>query len=252
MSKTSFGVVLLWLLVTSCVHADERKPATLRVAIYDDAGGNSAGPNNVERCLTASEGFACSRVTAAHIRAGALGRFDVLVQPGGSGSAQAKSLGAEGRAEIRKFVDGGRGFVGICAGAYLASADYDWSLHILDAKVLDRKHWNRGSGNVQLRLTTAGQQVLADDRELVPVQYNQGPLLAPGEKSDIPDYELLATFETEVAENGAVPGVMKGTAAAARGTFGRGRVWCYSPHPEKDLGPHDFIRKAVRWAGGQP
>ena len=54
------------------------------------------------------------------VSAGVLDRFDVLIQPGGSGSAQAKALEEEGRDKIRKFVDGGGGYLGICAGSYLA------------------------------------------------------------------------------------------------------------------------------------
>jgi hypothetical protein len=42
---------------------------------------------------------------------------------------------------------------------------------------------------------------------------------------------------------------MKGTTAAALGTFGRGRVFCFSPHPEKTPGLDGFVRAAVTWAG---
>lgn len=48
----------------------------------------------------------------------------------------------------------------------------------------------------------------------------------------IEDYETVATFETEIAKNGASEGVTKGTTAIAKGTFGNGRVKCFSPHPE--------------------
>ncbi|MSR75821.1 MAG: hypothetical protein EXS14_10180 [Planctomycetes bacterium] len=38
--------------------------------------------------------------------------------------------------------------------------------------------------------------------------YYQGPLLAPANDDTLPDYETLATFETESARNGAVAGIM--------------------------------------------
>jgi hypothetical protein len=41
---------------------------------------------------------------------------------------------------------------------------------------------------------------------------------------------------------------MKGTTAIARGKFGKGRVVCFSPHPEKTPGREAFLRSAVRWA----
>jgi glutamine amidotransferase-like uncharacterized protein len=143
--------------------------------------------------------------------------------------------------------DGG-GFVGICAGAYLASTQYRWSLGILNAAVVDDEHWERGIGNVQLRLPPAGRAALELDQELVPIHYNNGPLLAPGNKEQLAKYELLAAYETEIAENGAPTGVMKGKAAIARGALGKGRVICFSPHPEKTPGGDSYLRAAVRWA----
>jgi putative intracellular protease/amidase len=237
------------MVVVARASADQpqAKPA-IRVAIYDDAGGGGAGPGNCERCLPSIKGFKTRRLSAQDIRDGQLDGFDVLVQPGGSGSKQAAALGPEGRQKIRDFVERGNGYIGICAGAYLASADYEWSLGLLDAKVLDRKHWARGNGDVEMRLTGNGQQALSAPSSVVTVYYGQGPLLAPAGKRNIPDYEELAVFETEIAENGASPGVMRGTTAAARGTFGKGRVFCFSPHPEKTAGLEPLVEAAIRWA----
>ena len=83
-----------------------------------------------------------------------------LIHPGGSASKQAKCLGEKGRAKVRSFIEDGGGYVGICAGAYLATSDYRWSLHFLGAKVLDKAHWGRGHGNVRVRLTNEGRELL--------------------------------------------------------------------------------------------
>jgi hypothetical protein len=32
--------------------------------------------------------------------------------------------------------------------------------------------------------------------------------------------------------------------------LGRGRVICFSPHPEKTAGLEDFVRRGTRWAAG--
>jgi glutamine amidotransferase-like uncharacterized protein len=194
-------------------------------------------------------GFVVEHVTAADICGGELAEFDVLIQPGGSGSAQAQTLGDEGRRRVRAFVSDGGGFVGICAGAYLASTQYRWSLGLLNAAVVDDEHWERGIGKVQLRLPPAGRAVMGVDQELIPILYNNGPLLAPGNEKQLDKYESLATFETEIAENGAPAGVMQGTTAIARGELGKGRVICFSPHPEKTRGGDSYLRAAVRWAG---
>ena len=227
----------------------ESPPAArpIRVAIYDDAGGSEKGPPNVERCLSAAEGFETERVTAADIRAGALERFDVVIHPGGSGSKQAAALEDAGCDTVRRFVERGGGFVGICAGSYLASAHYPWSLGLIDARVVDREHWARGTGDVQIALTPVARSAFDSDAGELTIYYGQGPLLAPAARDDIPDYELLASYETEIAKNGAPRGVMKGTTAIARGTFGKGRVFCFSPHPEKSPDQDPFVRAAVQW-----
>ena len=60
----------------------------------------------------------------------------------------------------------------------------------------------------------------------------------------------LASYATEMRKNDAPPGVMKGTTAIARGKFGKGRVVCLSPHPEKTPGGESFLQGAVGWAAG--
>ncbi|HEY1187476.1 MAG TPA: BPL-N domain-containing protein [Gemmata sp.] len=231
--------------------AGTEKP--VRVALYADAGAaKTKGP--VAEAVEKTPGFAVELVTAEDIRNGKLKDFRVLIQPGGSGGAQAKSLGEAGRAKVKAFVKDGGGYNGICAGAYLASRSYDWSLHILDAEVLDRAHWARGTGSVELKFSPKGKDFFATKAEKLSIYYGQGPLLAPGKDDAIPDYEELATYETEIfSKGGAKPGVMKGTTAAARGAFGNGRVFCFSPHPEKTDSPEakDLFRKALRWTAGK-
>lgn len=227
--------------------ADSLAKKPIRVAIYADSGASKQGSPLVQKALPAAEGFEIKTITAKEIRDGALDKVDVLIHPGGSGSAQGKALGEEGRKRVKQFVSNGGGYIGICAGAYLASAEYPWSLGLLDAEVIDNEHWARGNGDVDLKLSMAGRLALECDEKRCSIRYAQGPLLGPAGKNDINDYELLASFDSEIAEKGAPTGVMIGTAAIARGTFGKGRVECFSPHPEKTPGCEKFLQSAVRW-----
>ena len=223
-----------------------RPDRAIRVAVFDDTGVGKS----LRELVKALDGFSdvrYDRIKAEDIPSGRLAEYEVLVHPGGSGSKQGRCLGEEGRAKVRSFTESGGGYVGICAGAYLASSDYPWSLHILDAKVLDKAHWARGHRQVQVRLTEPGKALLETDDDLLTIYYYQGPLLAPDDDPQIPDYQALATYETEIAENGAPQGVMKGTTAIVAGTFGRGRVLCFSPHPEKTKGLNPFVHLAIRW-----
>ena len=79
------------------------------------------------------------------------------------------------------------------------------------------------------------------------IQYAQGPLLAPANRPEIEDYDVIATFETEIAKNGAPTGVMKGTTAIAKGQFGNGRVICFSPHPELTTGLEHTLLCAIEY-----
>jgi glutamine amidotransferase-like uncharacterized protein len=222
----------------------------VRVAVFDGAGVSQQVGKLLEVLGTFPD-VRVERVTVEQVTAGKLAQFDVVLHPGGSGSGQGKALGDAGRAKEQEFIRQGGGYVGVCAGAYLASCDYDWSLHVLDAKVVDRAHWARGFGDVVVRVHPPGQTLLGARGEQSTIYYHQGPLLAPGEKADVPDYEPLATYVTEIARNGAPEGVMPGTTAIARGEYGAGRVICFSPHPERTAEWHAGLHRAILWAAGR-
>lgn len=234
-----------------CLLAEEGRTANtgspIRIAVFKDQGVSDK-VSHLHDLLESRPNFKVLQLSGSDIRDGKLREQDVVIFPGGSGSKEAASLDKLGRDEVRSFVRKGGGYVGICAGAYLASADYEWSLHILDAKVLDRAHWARGHGDVEVSLTQAGQKFFASPNERPTILYWQGPLLAPAGKTEIPDYEVLGTFATEIAENGAPKGVMPGTTAIAQGRYGAGRVFCFSPHPERTPDVQKYVIDAIQWA----
>jgi N-formylglutamate amidohydrolase len=217
----------------------------IRIAVYNDDGVMSI--ETLLSVLHSNDKFEIKTVKAEQIRQGVLADFDVLIKPGGTGAGQGKALGPDGREKIREFVGGGKGMLGICAGAYLATCDYSWSLNLLDAKVLDKNHWNRGSATIALALSPSGRKLLTAKDPSASLYCHQGPLLAPAGKSDVPDYEELGKFVGEVAKNGAPTGVMPGTTAIARGHFEKGRVFAFSPHPEKSQGFENFVFEAIEW-----
>lgn len=223
---------------------------SLRVAVYSGEG-TSKSVQNVLKALEDLPQLKVEKVAVEDVVAGRLDEFDVIIHPGGSGSGQARALGEQGCQQVRRFVEEGGGYVGICAGTYLATCDYDWSLHILDAKVVDRKHWARGFGNVDIGLSEKGRQLLDSDCETLTIYYHQGPLLAPAENPEIDDYETLATYKGEIAEKGTPRGVMPGTTAIAAGRHGAGRVICFSPHPERTPGWENLLIRGVTWVAGE-
>lgn len=249
---------LLWLGIlagTSLGLATE----PMRIGVYSHSTNPARAAKIVgifTNILTPEEGFTVRRVDPEGIRTGVLSNLDVLIMPGGSGSKQATNLEISGREAIQQFVKNGGGYVGVCAGAYLASSYYSWSLHLINASVIDRQHWARGKGNVILTLSDLGQKALGHPEKEVEVYYGQGPLYGRGTNGSLPPYEELAIYKTELAKENVPPGVpmgmMPGTTAIARTEYGKGRVICYSPHPEKPFQPvFHLIENGVRWAGGK-
>ena len=113
--------------------------------------------------------------------------------------------------------------------------------------MIDRKHWKRGTGGVKIELTPDGRKILNDNCDLIDIRYANGPILQAGKDPDIPDFKPLAFYRTEINTNNAPPGVMKDTPAIIAGQFGKGRVFCSSPHPEYTDGLESFVQNAIRW-----
>jgi hypothetical protein len=185
-------------------------------------------------------------VKGSDIAGGVLKDFDVVIFTGGSGHTEADALGEKGREEVREFVRGGGGYLGICAGAYLACSGFSWGVGVLNAKTVSQK-WRRGVGEVQIEATPLGKETVAIAPEKRGIRYANGPIIQPDTRTDIPAFEPLAHFRTELAENGSPAGAMINTPAIARGVCGKGRVIISSPHPEQTEGMDGFVEQAVRW-----
>jgi len=232
----------------TCAGEPGRPP--VYVALYDAGGTSQRSPAALLRLLRQWPQTEVAAVGPEEVRT-ALAQFDVVVFPGGSGSRQAAALGETGRERVRQFVRDGGGFVGICAGAYLACAGFRWGLKVLDAKTVSPK-WRRGRAQVEIELTEAGQRLFGPHTGRLKVLYVNGPILEPAGRPDLPDYVTLAVFRSEVAKNNTPKGVMIGSPAVVSAPFGRGRVVCFSPHPEQTRGLEVFVLRAVLWAAGRP
>lgn len=226
------------------------QPSPVRVAIFEGTGAPESGIANVCARVEGLTGATLDRLKPEQIAAGALEGYDVVIFSGGSGSAQAKSLGDAGRERVREFVRNGGGYVGICAGAYLACSNFSWGLGILNASTVSSK-WMRGSGFVEMEVTVDGKPILGPVDGTFLVRYNNGPILKPGDRADLPAYKPLALFRTEVAKNGTPVGVMVHSPAQAAASFGRGRVFVSSPHPENTPGLEHLIPRGILWAAGK-
>lgn len=219
---------------------------SVTVAVYDGPGNGGPGVSRIVKQLGDADGFTAVRVCSEDISRGALDGFDVVIFPGGSGSGQARALGTAGRDAVRKFVERGGGYLGICAGAYLACQGFDWGLGIIDAKTLSPL-WQRGRATIKMELTEAGRRIFGEKLGLLDCLYVNGPIVGPAGVETLPDFETLGYFRTEISKTNAHKGIMVDSPALFAGRFGRGRVLCFSPHPEQTDGLEDFVPRAARW-----
>lgn len=243
-----------WLLtcflfagLSTPLNAEDKAPVKpLRVALYDAEGSTGKGVPRVKEILAKEKDVELILFKPDDIRAGKLTGFDVVMFTGGSGSKQAEAIGEDGRAKVKEFVEAGGGYIGICAGAYLACSGFSWGVKVLNAKTASPK-WRRGEGNVKLELTERGSALFGAPTGQFDVRYVNGPILVPAGGEQLPAFEPLAYFRTELAKNETPAGLMVNSPAIVAGTCGKGRVLVSSPHPEQTEGLEHFVPKAVRW-----
>jgi len=212
-------------------------------------------PEPLARILEAIPSCNWELVTAAEAQANRLGRFDVFIFPGGRGHRQAEALGSNGRRAVQDFVRAGGGFVGICAGAFLASAQYDWSLGLVNTRTLTgdrsmpglgiRPMAERGAGSVKIDLTGEGHAVFGDRTGPIDVPFAGGPIFLGPMRGDLPPCVPLAYYRTEVAQYAPQRGTMIDTPSIVAAEFGAGRVVAISPHPEATKGLEFLVARSV-------
>jgi hypothetical protein len=112
--------------------------------------------------------------------------------------------------------------------------------------------WERGVATVKIELTDRGREILGPRQGELDCLYYQGPIVGPGGAAELPAYETLAFFRSEVAKNNTPKGIMVNSPAILASRFGKGRVLCFSPHPEQSTGLETFVTRAVAWAAARP
>jgi putative intracellular protease/amidase len=227
---------------------ENRRP--IKVGVYSGPGAPQSSVDAVVKVMKPFAEATTVIMSGEDVATQNLAAYDVLVFPGGSGSGQSKGIGESGLKNVREFVGNGGGYVGICAGAYLACSNFSWGLGILNAGTVSSK-WRRGQAILDLEMTEAGKPLLGDVPGVFKVRYNNGPILKPWTRTDLPAYTPLSVFRTEVAKYGSPEGVQVNAPAQAIGTFGKGRVFVSSPHPEGTPGLENLIPRGVFWAAGE-
>lgn len=231
------------------------------VGLYDGPGATDRGIARLRRAIESAPDMSLRHLGPTDMRPAVLNQFDVIAFPGGGGSSQAKAIGEEGRDHVRAFVRQGGGFLGVCAGAFLASSHYSWSFDLLPTTVLtgavkvegrSRQMWYRGDATtVSVQLSDDGRQLFSGIPEVVDVTYQNGPILSPKQGTDLPPYTTLATYRSEQVRIEPQRGTMVNTPAIVSGLFHKGRVIAIGPHPEATEALYPIITQSIRWGAKQ-
>ena len=204
----------------------------LKVAVYADNGPSGIGAVEWFRLVNESPEMELHLVDGKMVRAGALNGMDVFVMPGGSSKTEFTTLGTNGVKRMKEFLRAGGGYIGTCAGCCLLMDGEDRRARLMP--------WDR-SGAVgdtlfpAFNLNAKGAKALGLKEGKHVMRYHGGPFLWPT-TNVIADanMEIWGTFEAEGNMHGRVDQKkrMYGAGGIVGGTYGKGRVFVTSGHPE--------------------
>lgn len=119
-------------------HTSEapRNPRHIKAAVFQIGPGDNERNERLSAVLDSIPTLRWEFIGPIDVRGAGLEQFDAVIFPGGSGKRQSVALEKQGRQAVKEFVRGGGGYVGICGGAFLATAAYDWSLRIINAQTM--------------------------------------------------------------------------------------------------------------------
>lgn len=185
-------------------------------------------------------GMAYTKVDVRGLSEPQLQACSVLVIPGGYTKQMADGLGPDGLKQIRQFVLAGGGYIGICAGAYIAADKVEvpgrpQGLGII--RIVNHRRSGKGMGTITA--AKPDHPVWAGCKEGERIWHENGPAMEPAKGVD-----TLAVYSD-------------GSAAVVCADYGKGRIVIFSPHPEgsieagirpEKLGTLPLFRNAVGFA----
>ena len=223
----------------------------LRVAVFVGKGARNCGVFRWLEITTRMKGAVATPVDGEAVRAGALDAADVLVMPGGSSVAEAKSLGEDGRGKLKEFIKRGGGYIGTCAGCCLLmepAKHHPDMLHLIPFKFGP----SGGKADMAIAFNERAQALAGIKKGKVDVRYSEGPVLLPSTPVEGADIEVVATYDSDLNSAGGKERPSRaGCAAAVAGTYGKGRIFVFAVHPEADEDDHFLLKGAFRYVTGR-
>jgi glutamine amidotransferase-like uncharacterized protein len=229
----------------------------LKIALYTPSIVDESAIKNIQHILDEEPLYSWEFINARQIRDGKLQDFDLVIFPGGNSKEQSKDLGTKGKIAVRDFVQNGGGYLGICAGGFLATVNDVYGLGLINARAISGSRYlsgqgsisqsARGSGEIDLELTDLGYTLLNKENKKTfnSVYYSSGPVFYPAFRDDLPNFITIATFKTETWIYEYQKGEMIGKSAIIAAPYNKGNVCLISPHFEMSKGSDNIIKKTL-------
>jgi len=208
-----------------------------KVAIY--AGIGAALAKDVELALGKIK-VTYQRIGESDIKRNKLKDYSILTIPGGYTQEYVRVLSGDGFKNIREFVRNGGTYIGICAGAYIATSRVEVPDHPIGIGIIDID--NKRETDMRIRsieIVNPNHPIAKGCPSKINIWYQNGPMISPGNNVDV-----IAIYENNVA-------------AIVVSTHGKGKVIIFSPHPEgsiegkvdpEKLGTLKLLRNAIDFA----
>jgi glutamine amidotransferase-like uncharacterized protein len=220
----------------------------LKVALYVDWGCRGPGVLHWARLLSSSPDTELDILDSADVLAGKLPGHDVLVMPGGGGYERHRQLGEKGFDAIRAFVRGGGLYYGTCAG-FAVVMNEPRRLCMVPYK--KESNPMRGCFAGAVRIGDRAAELMGIPAGTRHFFYHDGPLPAPSDPVPDSEYEVLATYESEVMQKGKAKSPMFGMPAIVFGRYGKGKVFVTIMHPEYFVSTYDVLAGGFRALSGR-
>lgn len=226
-------------LLTGCPPESKTRPTAL---IYQGMGACPEGCAENASKVADMAGFQPVVIGPQQVDLSVFATASVYIQPGGDAEDAVKAMSPQLIQEIQKFVSGGGGYVGFCAGAYLVATQIDGTmtpgLGIFPAAVKAyRTDLGKTPAIFPIHWGTFVRQMYFEEGGSIEI-----------DPKDASKVEVMARYED-------------GPVAVARSVYGQGKVYISNVHPEAPQqwldaaklndpdGPDaDLAVEMIRWA----
>ena len=225
----------------------------LKVAVYVDNGARGEGAFRWVQIATIAENITSTFIDGEAVRSGVLDDIDLLIVPGGSSQRISKSLDEVGHEKVKSFIRSGGGYIGTCAGCcVLMQSD-------------DKKHKNMmniipytfgvcgGKADVDIDFNDKATEIVGIAKGSWPIRYSQGPVpVKTTTKEKDLNTVVVASYAKSIKSMGEEPWVQfPGYPAAFVCTYGKGKIFAITVHPEMDFDDHGVIKSAIKYVTGR-